>query len=67
MERRNFVAVASALALASGTVLAQEFPAKPIHIYLGFAPGGGTDIMTRIVAPRMGERTAVSLAGSQAR
>ena len=56
MDRRNFVAVASALALASGTVLAQEFPAKPIHIYVGFAPGGGTDIMTRIVAPRMGER-----------
>jgi tripartite-type tricarboxylate transporter receptor subunit TctC len=44
------------LAACAAGAPAEEFPAKPVRIYVGFAPGGGTDIMTRIVAPRMGER-----------
>jgi tripartite-type tricarboxylate transporter receptor subunit TctC len=31
------------------------WPTKPIHIVVGFAPGGGTDSMARIVAQQLGE------------
>lgn len=34
---------------------AQTFPTKPIKIIVGFAPGGNTDVVTRIVAVRMQE------------
>ena len=39
----------------AGPVLAQQYPAKPIRMIIGFPPGGGTDIIGRIVAMRMAE------------
>jgi tripartite-type tricarboxylate transporter receptor subunit TctC len=46
-----------ALLLLAGAVpaLAQQYPAKPIRMIIGFPPGGGTDIIGRIVAQRMSE------------
>ena len=35
---------------------AQEFPARPIHIVIPYAPGGGSDILARPIAPDMSER-----------
>ena len=35
---------------------AQDYPSKPIRIMVGFAPGGGTDVTTRIVAPGIAKR-----------
>ena len=32
-----------------------DFPEKPIKILVGFAPGGGSDILARTVAPALGE------------
>ena len=32
-----------------------DFPDKPIKILVGFAPGGGSDILARTVAPALGE------------
>src|SRR2546422_6101574 len=43
-------------ALVTGTAQAQgSFPNKPIHIIVGFAAGGGNDIIVRVVAPKMSE------------
>ena len=42
--------------LASTTALAQQdYPAKPIRMIVGVAPGGATDILARAVGARLGE------------
>jgi tripartite-type tricarboxylate transporter receptor subunit TctC len=41
--------------MGAGPALAQQYPAKPIRMIIGFPPGGGTDIIGRIVAQRMAE------------
>jgi len=42
-------------ALVPAAALAQTWPAKPVRMIVPFPPGGNTDIIARIVAPRMGE------------
>ena len=38
----------------SGFAVAQEkYPAKPIRMIVGYAPGGGSDIMGRLIAPEI--------------
>ncbi len=47
---------AALLALAaSGVAGAQGYPARAIRVIIPFAPGGGTDNLTRIMAPRLTE------------
>ncbi len=38
---------------AAGAAGAQPFPAKPLHIVLGFPPGGAIDTIARVIAPKM--------------
>ena len=49
------------LMAAGGTACAQEFPAKPIRVIVGFAPGGSNDIVIRIVAPKLAELLKVQV------
>ena len=34
---------------------AQNYPSKPIRMIVGYAPGGGSDIMGRLIAPKITE------------
>src|SRR3954462_8770319 len=42
-------AAAAALVLFTSSVVAQDWPSKPIRFIVPYPPGGGTDIVARIV------------------
>jgi tripartite-type tricarboxylate transporter receptor subunit TctC len=49
------IALAAVAAAASFAAAAQEYPAKPIKLLIGFPPGGNVDVVGRIVAAKMSE------------
>jgi len=56
--RRSFIGAAASLCLlaASGASLAQAtWPTKTVRIVVGFAPGGTTDVMARVIAQGLTE------------
>lgn len=45
-----------AAVLFAGSALAQAYPSKPIRLVVGYTPGGGNDLIARIVAARLQEK-----------
>ena len=47
---------AAALVDSAPAVAQSDYPNRPVKLIVGFAPGGSTDIVGRIVAQRLGEK-----------
>src|SRR5690349_10124755 len=47
--------VAAACALFAGGAMAQQYPNKPVRMIVGFPPGGGTDVVARVIAQKLTE------------
>ncbi len=50
---RPILAVLAALAVLPA---AGAWPEKPIRLYIGYAAGGSTDVVARLIAPKLGEK-----------
>src|ERR1700741_3320936 len=56
ISRRRFLHQAVAAGAAARAPRAQAYPARPLRWVVGFPPGGGADIGSRIMSPWLAER-----------
>ena len=65
LPRRQFLQLAGAAAAAvpalSRRASALEYPTRPLRWIVGFAPGGGADTVSRIMAQWLSERLGQSV------
>jgi tripartite-type tricarboxylate transporter receptor subunit TctC len=51
------LALSACLALGCPSeLLADDYPSRPIRIVVGFAPGGGVDVLARVITQKMSEK-----------
>src|SRR3954468_9351229 len=61
MSARRRLACIAFGALFAATAAAQDYPARPVRLIVPIGPGGGTDILGRHVAQKLGERLRQSV------
>jgi tripartite-type tricarboxylate transporter receptor subunit TctC len=65
LSRRTFLhlaAAATALPTMPRVASALDYPTRPVHLIVGYPPGGVTDIVARLIAPWLSERLGQSFA-----
>jgi tripartite-type tricarboxylate transporter receptor subunit TctC len=63
-SRREMLALVTALACGTALPLqaqTADWPNKPIRLVVGYAAGGATDVIARIVGPKLGEQLGQSI------
>ena len=58
---RGLTILGLAGAFASAALAQDSYPNKPIRLLLGYAPGGGSDMVARLIAKPLGERLGQSV------
>src|SRR4051794_9566602 len=59
LPRRRFLHLAAGAALLPAlprVAAAQAYPAKPVHVIVGFGAGSAADIVSRLISQRISER-----------
>ncbi len=58
LGRRRLLALAAAAAATTRSRLAraESYPSRPVHWIVGFAPGGSTDILARVIGQYLAEK-----------
>jgi tripartite-type tricarboxylate transporter receptor subunit TctC len=57
---RNLIVLAT-LALAGLATHAQQWPARPVKLLVGFSAGGPTDLVARVIAQRISQQTGQTI------
>jgi tripartite-type tricarboxylate transporter receptor subunit TctC len=55
LSRHAAIAASSLLACAAGAHAASAYPDRPVRMIVPFTPGGGTDLVARMIAQKLGE------------
>ena len=61
MYRRSLIGSAASAALLPGIGRAQSFPSKQLRLLVGFAAGGGGDIVARVLAAELTKNAGLSV------
>jgi len=56
LTRRSLLAVSAAWLFGAADAVAQDWPQRPVRVIVPFGPGGGADIIGRIVAQSLQEK-----------
>jgi len=59
LARRNFLSLAAgaaALPAASRLARAEAYPARPVHVLVGFSAGSASDVIVRLMAQKLSEQ-----------
>jgi tripartite-type tricarboxylate transporter receptor subunit TctC len=55
MRLTKYLLAGAMLCAMATSAIGQSYPNKPIRFVVGFAPGGGTDVMARTIGVKLGE------------
>ena len=58
LARRDVLRLASGLATVpfAERASAQSYPSRPVRVIVAYAPGGVTDVLTRLIVGKVGEQ-----------